>query len=104
MTRSKGHSGRPYLRMRQRVLASSSICAGCGEAIATNPPYRWPHPLSPSVDHIIPVSRLPADSPLLTDVANGRPMHLRCNQLRGDGTRQEPSVRYSHPISRNWYA
>lgn len=102
MVRSKGRTGRPYLRMRQRVLRASQVCAACGEAIDLS--IRWPDPMSPSVDHIIPVSQLPAGSPLLTAVSNGRPMHLGCNARRGDGTRNKPTTRYSHPTSRNWYA
>jgi hypothetical protein len=101
MTRSKGRTGGPYRRMRKRVLAASQVCAACGEAIDMSLP--WPDPLSPSVDHIIPISQLPPDSPLLTAVSNGRPMHLGCNSRRGDGTRDTPP-RYIHPTSRNWYA
>lgn len=99
MARSKGRTGRPYRRMRERVLRASQICAWCGEAIDMT--LKWPDPKSASVDHIIPVSQLPPNSPLLTSPKNGRPMHLGCNSSRGKGDRPEAP---EHPTSRNWYA
>lgn len=100
MARSKGRTGRPYLRMRERVLKASQICAYCGEAIDMT--LKWPDPMSASVDHIIPVSQLPANSPLLTSAKNGRSMHLGCNSRRGNGKRD--AAIYEHPTSRNWFA
>ena len=59
---------------------------------------RWPDPMSPTVDHIIPVNQLEWDDPLNYDVDNLVPCHLVCNQRRG-GKKKKASA---HPNSRNW--
>lgn len=103
-----------YLNARRRVIRESQICTICFEAIDLSlkpvcvevdtrgysavdahlipvrcgPDCRHrrkPNPFSASADHIVPVDRLPAGSPLLTSSKNLRPVHLRCNQLKGAG-------------------
>lgn len=75
MPRSKGRTGRPWLRARARVLRASDICWICGL------------PGSTTVDHVIPVAHLPENDPLLRDPVNLRPAHSWCNSSRGTGTR-----------------
>jgi 5-methylcytosine-specific restriction endonuclease McrA len=48
------------------------VCGLCSDLIC--PDLRWPHPLSLSVDHVVPLSRGGAHS-----LANTQPAHLRCN-------------------------
>lgn len=60
---------------RRRV----QICWRCGLcAKAVNPGLRWPHPLSASLDHIVPLS-LGGDH----TVTNVQLAHLRCNVSKG---------------------
>lgn len=86
MPRSKGRTGRPFRRVRADVLAASSICWLCGKPGAT------------TVDHVLPVSKLPADHPLLRDPANLRPAHQSCNSSRGNRTTRGPQL----STSRQW--
>lgn len=86
MARSKGRTGRPWRRIRAQVLAASNICWLCGKPGAT------------TVDHVVPVSKLPHDHPLVRDPANLRPAHTSCNSARGNRTTKGPTL----PTSRRW--
>lgn len=82
-TSSKGRGGRPWRRVRARILAASDICWLCGQ------------PGSTSVDHIVPLSL--GGHP--TDPANLAPAHISCNSRRGNGA---PKKRQRIPTSRDW--
>ena len=74
------HNGvgeREYRRNRKTVLAKAEVCAICGMPIDRS--LRFPHPMSGTADHIIPVSK--GGSP--TDPANLQAAHLICNQIKG---------------------
>ncbi|HEY6107634.1 MAG TPA: HNH endonuclease [Gemmatimonadales bacterium] len=77
------------MRIQQQVIAHAVAygipCAACNKLI--DPPGRWPrwHSLSPSVDHIVPMS---ADPSRAHDITNLRAMHYGCNSRRGDGEKQ----------------
>lgn len=96
--RSRGRTGRRFEHAKARVLSASQICDECGELIDMK--LKWPDPMSPTVDHIIPVNQLEWDDPLTYDVNNLVPCHLVCNQRRGS-KKKKPSV---HPTSRDWFA
>lgn len=109
--------GRLYEKSRKSCLARSQICWICaGECEDFSwPPDRmpfssavidmalaWPSPGSPSVDHVIPISILGPDDPLLWKLDNLRPAHLKCNSARGNGKRGPAMV--ATKTSRNWLA
>lgn len=58
------------------IARDGNTCGICGEPIEGT---RYPHPMSASIDHIIPISR--GGTHTLT---NARPTHLRCNIARGN--------------------
>lgn len=58
------------------------ICAWCGMVIDTQ--LRAPHPLSFSVDHIVPRSQLHPLDDRHWQLSNMQEMHRRCNSSRGD--------------------
>ena len=66
-----------YEKNRRIVLAQNDTCAICG--LPVNKSLRFPDPLSPSVDHIIPVSK--GGHP--ADISNLQLTHLVCNQVKG---------------------
>lgn len=80
-----GRKGRPYLRARALVLATSNTCWICG------------HPEARTADHVIPVWQCIANGwhHLLDNPANMRPAHgtgnlcpecgRSCNQERANG-------------------
>lgn len=53
------------------------ICGLCGEPVS--PDVAWPDPLSPSVDHIVPLSKGGGHT-----VENVQLTHLQCNVRKGD--------------------
>jgi 5-methylcytosine-specific restriction endonuclease McrA len=64
-------------KARQWVLSMQDRCAICGQLVDKS--IKHPHPLSPEVDEVIPVSR--GGSP--TDKSNLQLAHRICNQRRG---------------------
>ena len=85
-----GH--RTYRRKRQAVLAGQDLtCAWCGKPIDKN--LKFPHPMSPSADHITPVASGGHNlGPL-------QPMHLSCNSSKGKrGDNHRPHTNHN----RNW--
>lgn len=89
--------GRPWWRIYRRMLRDATVCQipECGRPIDKS--LRWPHPMSFSIDHIVPLSQGGSEF----DRHNLRPAHLLCNQRRGDGTAARRKAR-SNPTSRSW--
>jgi 5-methylcytosine-specific restriction endonuclease McrA len=77
-------NGRPYRRLVAAVKALGMPCARCGHTINLSLDAR--HPLSFTLDHIVPLS-LGGD---LLDPGNARSMHRRCNSARGNRTGPQP--------------
>lgn len=103
--RSLGRTGARWERTRQRVLAANSVCMfegndrwpPCFELIDLD--LKYPHPYSATVDHIEPLSKLKSwDDPRAYDPAACQPMHLVCNQRKGDGRTKKPK----HRTSQDW--
>lgn len=75
--RSSGHRG-AYEAARKKILATQDICGICGKPVDKSIPY--PLPLSPTVDHIIPVSKGGHPS----DISNLQLAHRCCNRQKSD--------------------
>ncbi|MFJ8221416.1 HNH endonuclease [Streptomyces griseus] len=82
---SNPRNGRPYRRLVAAVKALGDPCARCGHNI--DPTLDARHPLSFTLDHIVPVSIRPD---LLLEPANARSMHRRCNSARGNRMGPQP--------------
>ena len=70
-------------RNKKIIYATQTVCAICGQPVekdGTKWKYHYPHPGSPSVDHIIPVSKGGHPS----DLANLQLAHLACNRQKSD--------------------
>ena len=63
---------------KKRIYATQTVCAICGKPVDFS--YKYPHPLSPTVDHIIPVSKGGHPS----DLANLQLAHRCCNRAKSD--------------------
>lgn len=66
------------------ILATQSICGICGQPVDKS--LKYPDPMSPTVDHIIPVSR--HGDP--TSLDNLQLAHRRCNRLKSDKMPEDP--------------
>ena len=67
-----------YRRNRKRIIAQQSVCAICGRPVDKE--LKIPHPMSPSVDHIIPVSKGGHPS----DINNLQLTHWICNRMKSN--------------------
>lgn len=72
-----------YEKNRRIILAGGDVCAICGMPIDHR--LKFPHPMSASVDHIIPISKGGHPS----DLENLQLTHLICNQVKGSRLVQE---------------
>lgn len=67
-----------FEKNRKIILATQTVCGICGLEI--DPTYKSPHPLSATVDHIIPVAKGGHPS----DLSNLQIAHRYCNQAKKD--------------------
>lgn len=81
------------------ILATQSICGICGQPVDKS--LKYPHPLSPTVDHIIPCAKGGSD-----DLDNLQLAHRKCNRDKSDKL-PENNVKVTDPNHRlpqsaNW--
>jgi 5-methylcytosine-specific restriction endonuclease McrA len=101
MARTHGRKGRPWVRISRQVIAHAiehgTPCPRCGKPL--DPAGTWPprHPLSPSVDHRVPLS---VDPSRAHDPSNLRAMHYGCNASRG-ARLDDDSTRHD-TVKRSW--
>lgn len=69
---------------KKRIYATQSICGICGQPVDFT--LKFPHPLSPTVDHILPIAKGGHPS----DIDNLQLAHFYCNRQKSD--RIEPMV------------
>ena len=67
-----------YDHNKKIILATQSVCGICGKPVDKS--IRYPDPMSPTVDHIIPVSR--NGDPVALE--NLQLAHRYCNRKKGD--------------------
>lgn len=63
---------------KKKIYAVQKVCGICGKPVDFK--LRFPHPLSPCIDHIIPVSKGGHPS----DLSNMQLAHMCCNRLKSD--------------------
>lgn len=66
-----------FLTNKKRILATQSICGICGKPVDKS--LKFPHPLSPEIDHIVPV-----DKGGSSDLDNLQLAHRCCNRQKSD--------------------
>ena len=63
---------------KKRILATQDVCGICGKPVDKT--LKYPHPLSATVDHIIPLAKGGHPS----DLANLQLAHFCCNRQKSD--------------------
>ena len=75
-------------RARKKIYATQTICGICGKPVDFS--LKPPHPLSPTLDHIIPVSKLaPGQEYMAVDISNLQLAHRACNRAKSDKLTEE---------------
>lgn len=88
-----------YDKNKKIILATQNICGICGQPVDKS--LKYPHPFSPTVDHIIPCNKGGSD-----ELDNLQLAHRRCNRLKSDKMPEEKSdikdANKNLPQSVNW--
>lgn len=96
-----------YEANRKIILATQSVCGICGRPVDKS--LKSPHPLSPTVDHIIPVNK--HGDPIALE--NLQLAHRSCNRAKSDkvgvgvggkelSKKTAPYVSTRYVMSQNW--
>lgn len=73
-----GTHRRQFETNRKRILSTQNICGICGKPVDKK--LKYPDPMSPTVDHIIPIARGGHPS----DIDNLQLAHMSCNRWKSD--------------------
>jgi 5-methylcytosine-specific restriction endonuclease McrA len=84
-----------YQNARKKIIAAQDICGICG--LPVNKKLKWPHPLSPTVDHIDPVSKGGAS----LDMGNMQLAHWICNRKKSDKQAKKVTFEGAAPVVDN---
>ena len=92
-----------YKKVKKIIYGSQTICAICGRAVDFD--KKFPDPWSPTLDHIIPISK--GGDPAALE--NLQLAHLQCNRIKASKIVEvkEKEVAVSNrelPLSRDWTA
>lgn len=99
-----------FERNKRKIMASETICGICGQPVDKS--LRYPHPMAPCIDHIIPIDRSGHPS----DISNLQLAHWKCNRAKanklifpvkakgqdGDGIKITDNSNRVLPLSRDW--
>lgn len=67
-----------FERNKKKIYATQNVCGICGMPVDFE--YKYPHPLSPCIDHIVPVAKGGHPS----DLQNLQLAHWTCNRQKSD--------------------
>ena len=67
-----------FERNKKKIFATQEVCGICGKPVDFS--YKYPHPLSPCIDHIIPINKGGHPS----DIDNLQLAHWTCNRQKSD--------------------
>lgn len=73
-----GTQRRQFESNKKKIYATQKVCGICGKPVDFR--LKFPHPLSPCIDHIIPVSKGGHPS----DLSNLQLAHMCCNREKSD--------------------
>lgn len=72
-----------FEKNKKKIYATQELCGICGRPVEKDNgkfKYKYPHPLSPCIDHIIPIDKGGHPS----DINNLQLAHLCCNREKSD--------------------
>ena len=88
-----------FKKNKKIILATQSVCGICGQPIDKS--IKYPDPLSPTVDHIIPCAKGGSD-----ELDNLQIAHRKCNRMKSDKMPEENQKKAENnrdfPQAANW--
>lgn len=93
-----------YEKNKKKIFSTQSVCGICGKPVDFS--YKYPHPLSACIDHIIPIAKGGHKS----DIDNMQLAHWTCNRQKSDklierryeSTTEEVLSNRILPLSMDW--
>ena len=91
-------------KAKRKILLTQDICGICGKPVDKS--LKYPHPLSPTIDHIIPINK--GGHPC--DINNLQLAHFCCNRQKSDkiiavNTKEEQTISNRElPLAIDWTA
>ena len=67
-----------FEKNKKKIMLTQKVCGICGHPVEFG--RKYPHPLSPCIDHIIPIAKGGHPS----DIANLQLAHWTCNRQKSD--------------------
>lgn len=67
-----------FEKNKKKIFATQNVCGICGKPVDLS--LKYPHPLSPCIDHIIPIAKGGHPS----DIDNLQLTHWTCNRQKSD--------------------
>lgn len=67
-----------FEKNKKKIFATQNVCGICGKPVDLS--IKYPHPLSPCIDHIIPIAKGGHPS----DIDNLQLAHWTCNRQKSD--------------------
>ena len=77
LDRNGTHRG-TFEKNKKKIYATQTVCGICGKPVDFS--CKYPHPLSPCIDHIIPIAKGGHPS----DIDNLQLAHWTCNRQKSD--------------------
>ena len=78
-----------YEKNKKRILATQNVCGICGKPVDFT--LKYPHPMSATIDHIIPVNGPGGLRGHPSDLSNLQLAHFSCNRQKSDKIFKNPS-------------
>ena len=82
-----------FEKNKKKILATQEVCAICGKPVDKS--LKYPHPLSATVDHIIPIARGGHPS----SIDNLQLAHFTCNRQKSDKLADANVIKATETIS-----
>ena len=75
-----------FEKNKKKIYATQTVCGICGLPVDFS--YKYPHPLSACIDHIIPIVKGGHPS----DIDNLQLAHMMCNRQKSDKIMKENKI------------
>ena len=82
-----------FEKNKKKIYATQTVCGICGKPVDFS--LKYPHPLSPCIDHIIPIAKGGHPS----DLENMQLAHWTCNRQKSDKLTVRSAVAQEEIIS-----
>ena len=97
----EGQHRTQFEKNKRIILMTQDVCGICGKPVDKS--LRYPHPLSPTIDHIIPIIKGGHPS----EMDNLQLAHFTCNRAKSDRlmeskSAEEIQINRDLPQSINW--